>query len=159
MVGGTGSCSTTAANTSPPWPRAAWRCPSRRHSSCWLFYVQTTLSLDSPLYPTPFLVISGSSSYSSLTPLLGSQGMGQVRHEPQEICTLYAFVEDLVAHAAFICYACYKSSVLDLHGHFSDWLFSSLPSCIACSLLVKVKPGLIQENDLAFSKPFCSVVR
>lgn len=85
--------------------------------------------------------------------------MCQVRHEPQEVWTFDTFVEYLVADTAFVRYAGYESGVLDLDGHFSCWLLTSLTSSIVSTLLVEVEACFINEDDLAFTKGLCFVER
>jgi hypothetical protein len=97
-------------------------------------------------------------SIVSFYALLGPQAVRQVRHEPQEIGALNAFVKYLVTHVALIRDACHKSGVLYFHRNLSDWLLANLSPGVAGSLLVKVEPSLIKENDLTFSSIFCSMV-
>ena len=95
----------------------------------------------------------------SMSSLLGSQGLGQVRHKPQKVRALDTFVENLVAQATCVCYARHQSGVLDLYRYFSQWLLSSLPSRVVSPLLIEVKAGFIDEDNLTATKTLCSVIR
>jgi hypothetical protein len=97
-------------------------------------------------------------SIVSFYALLGPQAVRKVRHEPQEISALNAFVKDLVTHVTLIRDACNQSGVLNFDRNFFSRLHPFFASSVAGSLLVKVEPSLIKENDLTFSSIFCSMV-